>query len=108
MSTMPQYKVKIIVEKNFSPEDVFGKKFYRPSGKEIVKCPYKKGDTYIVTDGNMPEGFCHHAWFGMYPKVNFIRYGGNFDDWAGEGVDYVCCPDGIRPVVFKLERIVED
>jgi uncharacterized repeat protein (TIGR04076 family) len=102
---MPEYKVKITVVKNFSPEDVFGEKFHRPSGREIVKCDLDEGDAFLVTDGNMPDGFCHHAWFGMYPKVTFIRYGGEFDDWAGKGVDYVCCPDGIRPVVFKLERI---
>ena len=24
----------------------------------------------------MPEDFCHHAWFGMYPKITFIRFGG--------------------------------
>jgi len=101
-------KVKITVVKNFSPEEVFGEKFYRPSGKEIVKCGYKEGDSYISIDGNMPEGFCHHAWFGMYPKITFIRYNGNFEDWAGEGVDYVACPDGIRPVIFKLERIAEE
>jgi uncharacterized repeat protein (TIGR04076 family) len=105
---MPEYNVKITVVKNIDPEDIFGEKFYRPSGKEIVSCGFKEGDSCLVTDGNMPEGFCHHAWFGMYPKINFIRYGGEFDDWAGPGVDYVCCPDGIRPVVFKLERVEKE
>jgi len=33
---MPEYKVKITVVKNFSPEDVFGEKFHRPSGREYV------------------------------------------------------------------------
>ena len=102
---MPEYNVKITVVKNFSPEDVFGEKFLRPSGKEIVKCSFKEGYSCTVTDGNMPEGFCHHAWFNMYHKVTFLRYGGSFDDWAGEGIDYACCADGIRPVVFKLERV---
>ncbi|MFH2110664.1 MAG: TIGR04076 family protein [Candidatus Bathyarchaeota archaeon] len=90
---MPEYKVKITVVKNFGPEDVFGEKFHRPSGREIVKCDLDEGDAFIVTDGGMPDGFCHHIWFGMYPKVTFIRYGGESDDWVGKGVDYVCCPD---------------
>jgi len=103
---IPKYNVKITVVKNFSPEDVFGEKFFRPSGKEIISCGYKEGKEFIVGDtGDMPEGFCHHAWHGIYHKVNFIQYGGSYDDWAGEGIDYGACPDGIRPVVFKIERI---
>ena len=103
---MPKYKVKITVVKNFSPVDVFGEKFYKPSGDELVSCGFTKGDEYIVDEtGNMPEGFCHHAWFGIYSKVNFVRFGGNYDDWAGDGIDYGVCPDGIRPVVFKIERL---
>jgi len=101
---MPEHNVKITVVKRVSPEYIFDKKFYTPSGKEIVNCSYKEGESYLVTDGNMPEGFCHHAWFALYPKVNFLRYGGDYDDWAGKGINYVCCPDGIRPVVFKLEK----
>ena len=46
--------------------------------------------------------------YGMYPKITFIRYGGKFEDWTEEGTDYVACPDGIRPVVFKLEKISEE
>ncbi len=101
-------EVKITVVNNLSPEDIFGKKFYRPSGKELTKCGFKEGESFITTNGNMPEGFCHHAWYGMYSKITFIRFGGNFDDWAGEGVYYVSCPDGARPVIFKLERLPED
>ncbi|MBD3193200.1 MAG: TIGR04076 family protein [Candidatus Heimdallarchaeota archaeon] len=103
---MPKYKVKITVERIFTPEEVFGEKFYRPSGKEIKPCGYKKGEEFIVGEtGDKPEGFCHHAWYGIYKAVNFIQWGGSFDDWAGEGVNYSVCPDGIRPVVFKIERM---
>ncbi|MHA1354122.1 MAG: TIGR04076 family protein [Candidatus Heimdallarchaeota archaeon] len=102
---MPEYKVKITVVKNFQPEEVFGKKFYRPSGKEIVSCGFQKDDEYFVGEqGDKPEGFCHHAWYGIYKAVNFVRYGGSYDDWSGEGIMYGTCPDGIRPVIFKIER----
>ena len=53
----------------------------------------------------MPEGFCHHAWFGLYKNVQVLKYGGSFPDWTGEGTIYNACPDGIRPVIFKVERI---
>jgi uncharacterized repeat protein (TIGR04076 family) len=61
----------------------------------------------VGENGNMSKGFCHHAWFGMYPKITFIRYNSFFEDWAGEGIDFVACPDGIRAVVFKQERLEE-
>jgi len=101
-------KIKITVVKNFSPEEVFGEKFHKPSGKEITKCWLKEGESFISENGNMPEDFCHHAWFGMYPKITFIRFGGKFEDWTEEGTDYSACPDGIRPVVFKLEKMSEE
>ena len=102
---MPKYKVKITVVKNFTAEEVFGEKFYKPSGKEIVPCGFKKGEEFMVDEtGSMPEGFCHHAWYGIYKAVNFIQYGGSFDDWSGEGIVYGTCPDGIRPVIYKVER----
>jgi len=24
----------------------------------------------------MPEGFCHHAWYGLYKKVSILQCGG--------------------------------
>jgi len=103
---IPKYKVKITRVKNFSPEDVFGTKFIRPSGKELKSCSFKEGQVYIVDDtGAMPEGFCQYAWCSILSKVNFIQFGGSYDDWAGEGVDYGVCPDGVRPAVFKIERV---
>ncbi|MFW9923601.1 MAG: TIGR04076 family protein [Candidatus Thorarchaeota archaeon] len=102
---MPKYQVKISVVRSISPEEIFGEKFYTPSGKEIKLCGLKKGEEYIVGEsGNMPEGFCHHAWYGIYKGVDFIRWGGSYDDWSGEGIVYGVCPDGIRPVIFKIER----
>ena len=32
----------------------------------------------------MPEGFCHHARYGLYKKVSILQCGGGFPDWAGE------------------------
>ena len=97
--------VKITVVKNLSPEDIFGEKFYRPSGEELTKCSYKEGESFITIDGNMPEGFCHHAWFGLYKNVSVLKNGGGFPNWTGENMIFTACPDGIRPVIFKVERI---
>ena len=98
--------IKITVIKQFSPKDVLGQDFVRDDGSKIEKCHIKEGSEYIVDEtGNMPEGFCHHAWFGLYNNVSTLRRGGDFKGWTGENMIYTACPDGIRPVCFKLERI---
>lgn len=99
-------KVKITVIKQFSPEDVLGHEFIRPDGNPINKCGMKEGLEFIVGEtGDMPEGFCHHAWYGLYKSVQVLRCGGGFPEWTGEDMIYSACPDGIRPVCFKVERI---
>ena len=102
-------KVKIRVIKQFGPEDIIGEKFIRPSGKPITKCFLNEGMEFEVGEtGDMPEGFCHHAWYGIYKDVEFLKYGGSVPDWTGENTLYGTCPDGIRPVIFKIDRITED
>jgi len=105
---MSPSKVKITVVKAFEPKDVIGKDFIRLDGKPISKCSLKEGQEYLVNDdGEMPNGFCHHAWFGIYKNVNILRYGGRVPNWTGEDTIYSACPDGIRPVCFKVERVKE-
>ncbi len=99
-------KVKLTVIKKFEPKDILGHDFIRPSGKPIVSCGFEVGEEFIVNEtGNMPEGFCHHAWYGLYKNVSVLKNGGGFPDWTGENMIYTACPDGIRPVIFKVERI---
>ena len=104
------HKIKITVEKIFEPKDVIGKDFVRESGKLIPKCSFfKEGDQFIVPEtGAMPEDFiCQHAFFAINKYVEVLRLGGCIEDWTGEDTIYGVCPDGIRPVVFKLERFRE-
>jgi len=100
--------VKITVVKQFSPEDVIGKAFIREDGTPITKCGMTEGKEFIVDEtGNMPEEFCHHAWYGLYKNVSILQCGGGFSGWTGNDMIYTACPDGIRPVCFKLERIAD-
>ena len=101
-------KVKISVIKKFSPKDIIGKEFIKSDGRPIPSCYLEVGDEFIVDEtGNMPEDFCHHAWYGLYKNVDILKYGGDFSDWTGKDTIYSACPDGIRPVIFKLDRINE-
>lgn len=100
--------VKITVIKQFGPKDVLGHDFIRPDGRPIEKCGMTEGLEFIVNDSmDMPDGFCHHAWYGLYKNISILLCGGGFPDWTGENMIYTACPDGIRPVCFKIERIDE-
>ena len=99
-------KIKITVIKQFGPKDVLGYEFIKEDGKAITKCGMKEGLEFFVNEnGDMPEGFCHHAWYGLYKNVSILACGGSFAGWTGENYIYTACPDGIRPVCFKVERL---
>ena len=100
-------KVKITVVKKFVAEDL---------AKEFVVDEMKKkgfgvcdavemGKEYILTEPNMPEGFCSWAWADINRDVVAMMAGASFPWINKEGVSIASCTDGLRPVVFKIERI---
>ena len=66
---------------------------------------YKVGAEYISKALNMPEGFCAWAWADIQRDVAHLAMGGEFPWIKKKGSMVSCCTDGLRPVVFKLERI---
>ena len=84
----------------------FSKEFCR---EPVTPCPvFTEGQEFIYDhsgDGNKPTGFCEQAWNDIYPKGMTLAHKGTFLGWMKEdGISIVCCTDGIRPVVFKIER----
>ena len=101
-------KVKITVIKKLGRKDVFGDQLPTEvaEGVEEVCNVIKEGQEFVVQeDGKMPEGFCTWAWHDIYPEIMTLRFGGNFPWITKEGMIYSSCTDGLRPVIFKLERI---
>jgi uncharacterized repeat protein (TIGR04076 family) len=100
-------KCKITVLRKMFNQD-FSKKFCQ---EPVTPCPvFTEGQEFIYDhsgDGNKPTRFCEHAWNDIYPTVMTLAHKGTFLGWMKEdGISIVCCTDGIRPVVFKIERIV--
>ena len=99
--------VRIKVLKKLNSEEIFGDN--PPLGENVKACPvYEIGQEFIVgEDGEMPDGFCHWAWNDLYKVVTALRYGVNWEpDATKKGAPTVqCCTDGLRPVIFKLERV---
>ncbi len=72
---------------------------------------FEEGQEFI-TDGptKQPEDFkCGWAWLDIHRVVLTLMQGGNFgSSWNWMKTDdtlITCCTDGIRPVIFKVERI---
>ena len=73
----------------------------------FVPCGIYEDNQEIIVEESlaMPDGFCQSAWMAIYPTVRTLGFGGNLPFFKKEGVAVSCCTDGIRPVVFKIERI---
>ena len=99
-------KCKITVLKRMFNKNLAEKYCQEP----VTRCPvFTEGQEFIYDhsgDGNKPNNFCEHAWNDIYPTVMTLAYKGTFFGWMKEeGTNIVCCTDGIRPVVFKINRI---
>ena len=101
-----RYKVKITVLRRFKPSEVF-KTSPVTEVNSLEACrQYIDGQEFIVfEDLMMPKRFCTSAWNSIYCSVRILSFGGNLPWFKEKGVAINCCIDGLRPVIFKLERI---
>ena len=100
-------RLKITVLRRFKPEEVFETPPVK--GPSLGACGlYNDGQIfYVEQDGKMPNGFCDGAWDDIYKAIQVLRFHGNFQWFDEAGVSVSCCTDGLRPVVFKIERTNE-
>ena len=97
-------KCKITVLKRMVHQDLVDE--YMEPGAATLPCPhFTEGQEFIVDD-QPGQGFCDAAWNDIYKAYVTLMQGGSFAPWMKDDhTMIVCCSDGIRPVVFKLERI---
>jgi uncharacterized repeat protein (TIGR04076 family) len=57
--------------------------------------------------GERPAGFdCEWAWDDIHKIVFAMVQDGEFSRWMRDPNTFIsCCTDGIKPVVFKLEKV---
>ena len=97
--------VKITVSAMLKPGPIFNELAVDMVTAECNR--YKVGDEYISKGFSMPEGFCSWAWADIQRDVAFLAMDGNFPWIKKKGSMVSCCTDGLRPVIFKLERVEE-
>ncbi len=82
----------------------------------LTACPMLgEGDVFFA-DYACPQGFCDEAWKAVYQYVFSLAHGLGKDgalfyygDWIRKpGVAICSCNDGLRPVIFKIERMDDE
>ena len=94
-------KVKITVLRKLDTGDIREK--YSNLGGPCER--FKVGDEFIAELPTVPQGFCSVAWADINQWVMHLAFNGDFFHMKEKGTVIACCTDGLRPVVFKLERI---
>lgn len=98
--------MKITVAKKLSVQDVFGSSPPKISKELDPVCTrLNEGDTFIAQKGACPQGFCGTAFADIHRDITHLRFGGSYPWMEEQGVAYSCCTDGLRPVIFRLERV---
>lgn len=99
-------KLKVTVFKMLTPEDIFGQDHNITwNGEPIPPCGHKVGEEFIVDHHlNKPDGLCGRAWQDLYTTLMVYYFGGDYD-YPESGVTYQPCGDGVKPVIFKIEKM---
>lgn len=99
-------KVKITVLKK-----TFDSELAQEYGAEgLTACPMLNEGQIFYADYAKPDGFCDEAWKAIYQYVFALSHGTGdelfyYGDWIKvPGVAICSCNDGLRPVIFKLEK----
>jgi uncharacterized repeat protein (TIGR04076 family) len=94
---------KITVLRKMFLEDIAGQ-YSKPGHKPCDV--FHEGQEFFMDDPwTMPEGFCSGAWVDIAKNVQTICLGGEFPSAVKKGTFVSCCSDGVRPVIFLIERI---
>ena len=100
-------KVKITVVKKLNNKDMFGDnppvEFTIPPECDRLEV----GQEFISDEGSCPPGLCPWAFADIQREISYLRFGANYPWIKQKGTMLSACTDGVRPVIFKLERIEE-
>jgi uncharacterized repeat protein (TIGR04076 family) len=100
-------KMKITVVKGFTAEEVFRGNVPDHFPETFVSpCPmHQAGQEFVMENLNCPEGFCNWAYADIQKDLVNLYFGTDY--YRDKKANWVNCTDGMRPVVFKIERIEE-
>ena len=76
-------------------------------GSQTSACTaFEEGQEFVLDDLNQPPDFCSWAWTDITKVLLTLNKEGNFKPWMKADNNIIaCCTDGIRPVIFNIERV---
>ncbi len=69
---------------------------------------FTDGQVFEVRGGVPPAGFCARAWASIFGDLAVVELGGDASWINRPNTMITCCNDGLTPVVFRIERLIED
>lgn len=100
-------KVKITVLETTLNEKL-AKQYGSPG---LGPCPFHQvGQEFVTTLGLKPDKLCDEAWTAIKHYAFALCAGseGFWENWIeARNMSINCCNDGLRPVIFKIERVEE-
>ena len=100
---------RITVVKRFVHSELIAE--YATGGEDPTRCVpcnrFTDGQTFISKRMAQPDGFCSWAWADIQRDVVWVALGGIQPNHRHPGDALACCSDGLRQVVFHIERTAE-
>lgn len=101
------HKCRITVIKKGCDMDLV-RSFVRNPEKFSLCDQVKDNQEFIInTPYEMPTGICAFAWADIRPQILAIASGGTFSFSRDKNTAIATCSDPFRPVIFKIERLLE-
>ena len=98
-----RHDVKITVVRTLETGDLFDE--HAGAGVTPTCTRVNAGQVFVSRALQIPEGFCSWAWADIQRDIVHLALGGDFPLMKQRGMALACCTDGLRPVIFKLERV---
>ncbi len=99
------HNLRITVLRTLDPSELFDEMPVTKADWMVPCGMFSVGQEFIVEGLEVPEGFCPSAWRAINHNVRTLLYGGFLPHHVEGDVAVNCCTDGLRPVIFKIERI---
>jgi uncharacterized repeat protein (TIGR04076 family) len=77
---------------------------YAKDGTFGICTAFEEGQVFETVESK-PDGFCSWAWADIQRDITNVRFGGANDWLRHRGTWLSSCTDGLKPVIFLLERM---
>lgn len=102
----PASKVKITILKRLHHQDLIDEYLLEEKRDAYTPCyRFTDGQEFIIDSLDMPEGFCPWAWADIHREIISVMLNADFPASKDPGCIIASCTDGLRPVIFKVERV---